>query len=305
MEEDSITPALIETWTRQRLPIPDYTLGDIDLSLHCPLDNDRHTFQPTYSLAQLSLLSLELVIDVILRLDILSLTAFRMVNKGARHVVDTTTQYQMIFRHWPNILRSSISTEARYFELRTLYEALREWKCVTCGDFGGYFYIITCARVCYVCFTENIQFLPMSGTQASKITGWSRKELKQLPHLRSIPGRYADNGKLCRNRRVLWDRQAVLSVRTTTSSREEIDRRCNDPRRFMVIVPAPYFKPPFKYPSWGLYCLGCSESHERETYFRKQYTKQCFIDHIVRYGLIVFGKAEDRPRHVLSEKPAA
>lgn len=134
----------------------------------------------------------------------------------------------------------------------------------------------------------------MNGRQACMITGCSRKELRQLPHIRSVGGRYADGGQLCRDRRTLWDREAVLLMQTTTTttstttitaattttpSLEKCDRRCNDPRRFMAIVPAPYFQAPFRVAHWGLYCVGCSESHERKTYFRKQYTKQGFVDH--------------------------
>lgn len=282
----------------------DYTLGNIDLSLLCPLDNGRRAVQPMQPLGQLSLLPLEILAHVILQLDVLSLTTFRRVNKSAMEVIDSIPQYQMIFRHCPYILRDVISTKAGRFDIGTLYEALHKQQCVICGDFGGYLYLITCLRVCYVCFTENKMFLPMNVKQASTITSRSRKELKQLPHIRSLPGRYADSGQLCRNRLALWDRRAVLSLQTITSDREEIDRHCNDPRRFMAIAPIPYFEPPSKVAKWGLYCLGCSESHEHRTYFRKQYTKQGFMDHVVRYGPVVVGNAQDRPRHAPLEKPA-
>ncbi|KAL2020948.1 hypothetical protein VTK56DRAFT_7835 [Thermocarpiscus australiensis] len=280
MNAESITPELIQEWTRQQLRITDYTLGDIDLSPNCPLDNGRHAIQPMQPLGHLSTLPLEVLTNVLLRLDILSLTDFRLVNQSAMQMVDSIPQYQLVYRHCPQILRSIISTEARHFDFRTLHDALCKPKCVTCGDFGGYLYLITCLRVCYICFTGNSRFLPVNGKQASMITGCPRKELKQLPHIRSIRGRYAGGGRLCRERRALWDREAVLSIQSTSSSLEKSDRRCNDPRRFMAIVPAPYFELPSKVAKWGLYCLGCSESHEEETYFRKQYTKQGFVDHI-------------------------
>ncbi|KAI1430319.1 hypothetical protein F5Y12DRAFT_16169 [Xylaria sp. FL1777] len=143
----------------------------------------------------------------------------------------------------------------------------------------------------------------MNGRHASMITSLSRRELKQLPHIRSVRGRYASGGLQCPDRLTLWDRGAVLSLQTTTSALEKRDRQCNDPRRFMAVVSAPYFEHPFKIAKWGLYCLGCSESRENETYFRKQYTLQGFIDHVIFYGPVVIGKAEDRPKHEPPDKP--
>ncbi|KAF2237039.1 hypothetical protein EV356DRAFT_442661 [Viridothelium virens] len=283
--------------------MPDHTLGDNDLIRTCPLDNGRHVVNPVRDLGRLSILPLEILTDIILCLDILSLTVFRRVNNRGMQVVDSIPQYQIIFRYCPDILRGIISTGATYFDLRTLFKSLCDSRCRTCGDFGGYLYLITCLRVCHTCFTENKLFLPVKGIQASIITTRSRKELKKQPHIQGVRGRYADNGQLCRDRLTLWDREAVQAVQTTTSVREKSDRFCNDPRRFMAIVTAPYLELPCTVARWGLYCFGCSESTERETYFRKQYTKQDFVAHIVRYGPVVIGRAEDRPRHSPWGKP--
>jgi len=65
----------------------------------------------------------------------------------------------------------------------------------------------------------------------------------------------------------------------------------------MAIIPAPYFLPPSNEAFWGIYCLGCSESQDRQTYFRRQCTKQGIIDHIMKYRPVILGKAEDRPSH--------
>ncbi|KAI1107747.1 hypothetical protein F4804DRAFT_109132 [Jackrogersella minutella] len=299
MDANSITPELIEKWASQRINLVDYTLNNIDHSLHSSLDNGRHAIQPTESLGYLSILPLETLTNVILGLDVLSLANWRRVNKSAMLMVDSIPQYQMVYGCCPNIIRDIISIAAEHFDFRTLCKALCEPRCVSCGNFGGYLYLITCLRVCYICFTENeLRFLPMKGRQACIIAGRSRKELGRLPHIRSVPGRYADNGLLCRDRLTLWDREAVLSNQVTASCLEINDRRSNDPRRFMAIVSAPYIELPSKIPEWGLYCIGCSTSTKSETYFRKQYSKQTFIDHIVLYGPVVLGSQEGhRPRH--------
>ena len=212
MNKKPIPPELMEEWTSQRLSISDYTLSDIDLSRRCPLDNGLHTSEPKHGLGNLSLLPLEILTDVFLELDVLSMTTFRRVNKGAAQLVESIPHYQMIFRHCPDILRYIISTKAGYFNLRTLHRALCKLQCETCGEFGGYLYLITYSRVCYDCFTNNRWFLPMSGKQAPSVAGCSRKKLRYLPHIWSIPGRYAVDRLSYRQRQSLWDWKALLSV---------------------------------------------------------------------------------------------
>ncbi|KAI2781423.1 hypothetical protein F4815DRAFT_78467 [Daldinia loculata] len=277
MDVKSITPELIKKWTCQRLAMLAHTLSDIDRFFYRSPNNSQHTIQPTESLGYLSVLPLETLTGVVLRLDVLSVTTLRRVNRR-------------------------FITGAKHFDFATLYKALCEPHCVSCGNFGGYIYLITCLRVCYICFTENQQFLPMIGTYARMITGCSKKVLEQLPHIRSVEGRYADNGRLCRDRPTLWDREAVLSIQTTTPGSEKGDCERNNPRRFMAIVSAPYFELPSKVAKWGLYCLGCSNSHKSETYFRKQYTEQGFVDHIILYGPVV--PEGRRPRHAPLDMPS-
>ena len=197
-------------------------------------------------------------------------------------------------RHYPRILYYIVSIEAMYFNLGTLYEALCNTQYVTCEDLGGYLYLITCLRVRYTCFTENERFLPIGRKPAAKSTGYSGQEIRQLPHIRSIPGRYAGNGRQCCDRLRLWDWPALLPTRIIPSTPDDSDGCCNNPRRFSAIVSAPYLA---KTSKWGLYCLGCSESTEEETYFRKQYSENGFVKHIALHGPVLIGDGEDPPTH--------
>lgn len=183
-----MTPEIIERWTRRSLLMPDYTLGDVDFSLQCPLDNGRHTLHPEQDLGTLGRLPPEILITVVLSLDVLSLTVFRRVNKGAMVFVDSVPQYRMVYRHSPNILRSVLVIQASHFDFRTLFNALCESRCTLCGVFSGCLYLITCLRVCYLCFTEDSSqlFLVVGRKQASAILGCSHKKLQQLPHIRSV-----------------------------------------------------------------------------------------------------------------------
>ncbi|KAI9698312.1 MAG: hypothetical protein M1820_007474 [Bogoriella megaspora] len=291
MNLDFLIPEIVGNWTRQHPPTLDAILSDTDLTRKCPLDNGRHAVNPVQDLGRLSALPLEVLTDILLYLDIISLTTFRQVNNCGMLVVDSIPQYKTIYKYCPHVLRGVISIGATHFDLRTLYQSLYDFRCGTCGNFGGYLYLITCSRVCYTCFTRNNLFLPMTEKCASMSTSLPRNELKKLPHIKSIPDQ---DGLWCQHRLTLWDRGAVMAVSKTTSVCEEIDNHFYDMRRFVAVVSVPYFEPPSTVARWGFYCFGCSESHENSG---KQYTKQDFLDHIVRYGPVVTEEAEDGPRH--------
>lgn len=106
----------------------------------------------------------------------------------------------MIFEHCPDVLRAIVSIDAKYFDCADLFETLSTIKCATCDGFGGYLYLITCQRVCYFCFTLDPLYFPVSATLATKHTGLSRKELKCLPYILSLPGRFTERSKLVRGR---------------------------------------------------------------------------------------------------------
>lgn len=83
MDGQRITPEHTEICIGPKTLMPDYTLGDIDLSLRSPLDNGRRAIQPEQSLGYLSFLPLEILTDMMTRLDLLSSNNFRQVNKSA------------------------------------------------------------------------------------------------------------------------------------------------------------------------------------------------------------------------------
>lgn len=292
MDTTRLSQGQLNEYTYRRPNIVDYTLDDADLETHCPLDSGQYSIQPQYSLGQLDTLPLEIVIDILLTLDIPSLTAFRHVNRRAMGLVHSLHQYRMVVKHCPNVLRAIISIDARYFNLRTLYNTLSTSRCETCYRFGGYLYLITCKRVCYFCFTSNPIYLPISVGFAAKHTGLSRKLIKNLAHILSIPGRYTAFGKLSRKRIMLFDRQAIFerAVETSTQalngrSRQQ-DYTTREPRRYMSIISAPFFGSPGQSVDWGFYCAGCRESTQPTRHFRDKFTENGIVDHIRRYGAI-------------------
>ncbi|KAH6603541.1 F-box domain [Trichoderma cornu-damae] len=79
-------------------------------------------------------------------MDLPSMTAFRRV------------QYQVVFKHYPNILGANVSIDAEYFDCVILLEILSTTKCATCDRFGCYLYLTTCKRVGSFCLTINVLY---------------------------------------------------------------------------------------------------------------------------------------------------
>ncbi|KAI0182982.1 hypothetical protein EV127DRAFT_448302 [Xylaria flabelliformis] len=268
-----------------------YSLDDADLETRCPLDNGRHATQSRHSVGQLDELPLELVTEILLMLDLPTLTAFRRVNSRAISLVDSIYQYRMIRKHCPNILRAIISINAQSFNCWALYRTLSTTKCATCDRFGGYLYLITCKRVCYSCFKSNLNYFPVTSRYATQRTGLKRKELKRLPHISSLPGRYSISGRLVRNRTLLFDRQSVVvkslrqgPVHTPPVERPQLlDRTTTEPRRYMSIISAPHLTSSGQSAEWGYFCTRCIDNLDPATHFRIKYTKVGILEHLKRH----------------------
>lgn len=106
--------------------ICDNTLDNAQLETRCPLDNGRHAaasipHPACHSAGQLDQLPAELVLQVLLQIDIPSLTRFRSVNRRAMELVDSVRQYAALIQHCPNIVRAIVSIQADSFDCGTLY----------------------------------------------------------------------------------------------------------------------------------------------------------------------------------------
>jgi hypothetical protein len=147
---------------------------------------------PTADLGALGVIPLEILQNILPTLDVQSLMAFRRVNRMAMEVVESTPQYKAVAKHAPSALRGIICVEAgKNMSLETIHEKLCTAECEECGDFGGYLYILTCKRVCFLCLSQNIRFLPLLRSQAIRKFGLKRHMLRSLPCMTSIPGTYS------------------------------------------------------------------------------------------------------------------
>ena len=159
----------------------------------CPLDSapaKRATL--SFSLGALDIFPLELRTAIFHRLDIQSLTTLRRVSQSARMAVDAFPPYKFVRQYAPELLRAVLSIQvAGYNTAADLYHALLTHNCLYCGDYGTFIYLFTCARVCCLCLSDEMDMLPFTPSLAKVSCGLSAKEVSSLPILRSLPGRYS------------------------------------------------------------------------------------------------------------------
>lgn len=191
--------------------IADHHLGDIDNL--CRLDNGRHHPHPDCSIGALEQLPLELLNIVLTQLDIRSLTDFRRVNQRAMQVVDSIPQYKAIAVHAPAALQGILSIDTGgWISCQDLYEKLCAEKCDICGDFGPYLYLITCRRVCFLCFIGTKDYLPLRPTDVLRKFGLNREHLARLPAMKTVPGWYSILYNKLASRVTLFDPSAAQQV---------------------------------------------------------------------------------------------
>ncbi|KAF8068004.1 hypothetical protein FPV67DRAFT_1494530 [Lyophyllum atratum] len=286
----------------------DNTLDDAQLETRCPLDNGRHDCTPIstcFATNELDRLPLELFTEVLLRLDIPSLTRFRGLNRRAMELVNSVHEYTTIIEHCPNIIRAVVSIQADGFDCCTLYRTLCTSRCFTCDRFGDHLYLIDCRRVCYFCFNQRAEYFPLTSREASKfftpVAGprskakSSRKllELAKPPSILSLPGQYCGAwfnrpGAGLRTKRVrLYDRRTVVQS-LTGSGLPKSDNTTREPKRYMAIISAPVLLDAGRQVDRGVFCVGCrdgDEIHENTgKHFRIKYMMEDIPEHIARYG---------------------
>ena len=157
--------------------------------------NDHIPIPPTNAgrdLGTLNTFPLELLHEIIHKLDIRTLTDLRHVNRRAIWLVESDPQYKTIRKHAFNALRDILCIETgRWITCEMLLNKLCTAECEQCGDFGGYLYILTCERVCYLCLVRDKRYLPLRYLHAKKMFGFNFSIIHTLPTMRSIPGKYS------------------------------------------------------------------------------------------------------------------
>lgn len=219
-----LIPTEMQELSASKLNIKDNTLDLNRLEARCPLDNGHHLITVLRAdLGALDVLPQELLVIVPHYLDLQTLTDFRRVNHQARRSVDAVPEYSICVRYAPNAIRGMLCLgSARFNTCLDLYEKICTPNCDKCGDFGGYIYLVTCRRACFLCFTENTSYLPLLRSDVIRKFGLGSKQLDDIPHIRSRPGRYSPNGRIFHEFVTLVDHDSALITALATHGTEEL-----------------------------------------------------------------------------------
>jgi len=275
--------------TYPRIDLKDYTL-DENLPASLPTQHTHSASQTDLGL--LEQLPLELLQASLLQLDPRSLINFRMVNRRGCPTVDNIPQFSSITKHAQIAVRAALAIRtAPWITCKQLHNTLCTAERRNCGDFGGYIYMLTCERGCFLCISNDKRYLPYDLTPKGFKT--LRDALCDLPHMKSIPGRYSPLTKKCSRRLRLWDRE---SAKRSASSMEQVERteantfdgKSGNKLRFMAVVEVPVLDPRTGVLEQGVHCLGCKNSHtHRSQHVRRKFNERSFQTHIDEFGPLV------------------
>ena len=178
------------------LTYPEVRVNDHTLDPNLPSPSHASTSKPfSQTIAHLGALDRlppELIEQILLHLDIRSLVNFQYTNRRSAESVNRFPLYKAVATHARNILRGILSIQnGKWITCVTLFEELCTSECKACGDFGGYLFLLTCRRVCFLCFTKDKTYLPLGLNHACRQFGLDRAVVGNLPCMRAIPGVYS------------------------------------------------------------------------------------------------------------------
>ncbi|KAH6652892.1 hypothetical protein BKA67DRAFT_593057 [Truncatella angustata] len=271
MKEQSLVHRLHDL-TYPRVNLNDHALDDNLPSSKSQPESECLRLPPRTNVGVLDALPPELLQKILSQPDLRTLTDFRRIN---RRVIDIL----------------SIKT-GRWITCRTLYEKLCTPGCEQCGDFGSYLYLLTCKRVCFLCFSQDRLYLPLSPRRASWKVGLDSQIINTLPRMRVIRGTYSPNVKRvamhkyvadmetqklqAHNARVAAVQQSGSITRRMRQPRtsDPFDGQSGNPFRFVAIVQVPWLNRSLQEVIWAFHCVG------------RKFTAASFDDHLKQFGNI-------------------
>jgi len=144
---------------------------------------------PMFLLGSLSQLPVEILYDIILYLDFLSVISFRNVNRWATSAVASLHEFNLVLPV-PKVMSAVIHMQCRFFSLGQLANNLHDTRCRKCEKhFGELLYLISGERICWSCWRRYSDFIPKTSKKNWQFEV-SLEALEAIPHIKGIPGKY-------------------------------------------------------------------------------------------------------------------
>ena len=148
------------------------------------------------------------------------------------------------------------------FGARAIFDALVTRECSLCGDFGGFFCLLTTTHCCLPCLEKAPELAVMTLTEAANVTGRSRALIqRQFPVVNTIPGIYGPRATI-RKRKL----QVVVKTPFSVLLYLQEELGLTGPRRSFISTPLtrymaassiPYLDIATGVVHAGVSCKGC------------------------------------------------
>ncbi|PLB50320.1 hypothetical protein P170DRAFT_405284 [Aspergillus steynii IBT 23096] len=210
------------------------------------------------SLGHLETLSLEILHEICLYLDIQSLFQFRHTNRRSQQLVSATYPYKPVIHHALEALCIILRTgAASYFTLPDLFDVLCTRDCYFCGAFSGFLFLPSFKTCCFTCIREDALPCAISFPAYMRRPGVPSDF---VPTMRALPGVYS-------LKEIPW-KASEARVRLRTSDYVwpgKITRKRRSPTlSYVSSTVLPYFDPGSGAVQGGVSCSGCQVALEKK-----------------------------------------
>ncbi|KZF20440.1 hypothetical protein L228DRAFT_254066 [Xylona heveae TC161] len=220
-------------------------------------------------LGSLDRLPLELLHDMLLRLDMHSLFKFRQINLRSRQIVDSLKQYQMVVLHGLNLfcalLRTRLAIDISLFDF---YYALCTKTCTFCGEFSGFISLLTWTRCCFKCLQGAPETQMQTLHTVRKQFHLTKAEENQLSSFKTLPGIYSMMESAYKSRfTIVSVHQAILVSGQQSHTLVQVplaNSGGNKKYNFMGSCALPYYDRRTGKVQHGILCAGCQLALEKD-----------------------------------------
>jgi len=179
--------------------------------------------QGSASLSRLDSLPLELLHLIFAMLDFQTLSRITKTCLRGNEVISSLPEYRDVIQYAPRSLVALGQTRLiRYHSAANVHVTLLSARCMSCGEYGAFCFLPTFERCCFNCLwrTQSLCIVPIA--QAVKCFDLPTLMVRQLPIMRSLPGKYCVRYNISRERPV-----RIVSIRAVKELAVK-EHKCGD-----------------------------------------------------------------------------
>jgi hypothetical protein len=155
------------------------------------------------SFGVLDSLPLEILHHVLELLDFQSLSRLSRVSIAGKSIVESVLAYQIFMDYAPHVLTALSRTHLiASHSAKALFRAIISGDCIACGEYGAYLFLPTAERCCLLCLHKNQGLWVIPTATAKDCFNLTSRQLKSIPNMLSIPGRYFVGRNIARKLRL-------------------------------------------------------------------------------------------------------